>query len=392
MRLIARAAEVTAARRLIPISSAHVDSCLYHGEASLDFVDRLVDGKARVVVPTTLNVGGTDLLHPELFRGDQRLADRSRTLMERYRQLGARPTFTCAPYQIAEARPALGVNVAWGESNAIAFCNSVLGARTNRYGDFLDIAAAICGRVPEAGFHLDDARRPTLVLALADDVPPPLRDDDALYPILGVVLGRRAGSTVAALAGLPAGLSEERLKALAAAAASSGAVGMFHVIGTTPEAHLVTGEEPVELVSLAELRAVRAELSPAVGTELGAVSLGTPHASRVELERYLAILEGRTVAPSVECLVSTGRDILDASPDLGERLAAAGVELLTDTCSYIAPILRATSGAVMTDSGKWAYYAPGNIGAGVVIGSTRECLESAVAGHIVRDDGAWGIA
>jgi predicted aconitase len=392
MRLIARAAEVTAARRLIPISSAHVDSCLYHGEASLDFVDRLVDGKARVVVPTTLNVGGTDLLHPELFRGDPRLADRSRTLMERYRQLGARPTFTCAPYQIAEARPALGANVAWGESNAIAFCNSALGARTNRYGDFLDIAAAICGRVPEAGFHLDEARRPALVLALADDVPPPLRDDDALYPILGVVLGRRAGSTVAALAGLPAGLSEERLKALAAAAASSGAVGMFHVIGTTPEAHLVTGDEPVELVSLAELRAVRAELSPAVGTELGAVSLGTPHASRVELERYLAILDGRTVAPSVECLVSTGRDVLDESPDLGERLAAAGVELLTDTCSYIAPILRATSGAVMTDSGKWAYYAPGNIGAGVVIASTRECLESAVAGHIVRDDGAWGIA
>ncbi len=123
-------------------------------------------------IPTTLNVGAVDLLHPELYRGDHRTADRGRLLMDRYRALGARPTFTCAPYQIADARPSLGEQVAWGESNAIAFCNSVLGARTNRYGDFIDIAAAITGRVPDAGLHRTDARRATLVLRLADDVPP----------------------------------------------------------------------------------------------------------------------------------------------------------------------------------------------------------------------------
>ncbi len=390
MRIVLAAAEATGAHRLIDITSAHVDSCLYHGEASIDFVERLVDGDAHVSVPTTLNVGGADLLHPELFRGDPHLAERSRVLMDRYRALGARPTFTCAPYQLAEARPSLGEHVAWGESNAIAFCNSVLGARTNRYGDFLDIAAAICGRVPEAGFHLDDERRPTLVLRLADDVPPALRDDDSLYPILGIVLGRRAGSSVAALDGLPPRLSEGRLKAVAASAASSGAVGMFHVIGSTPEAHLVRGDEAVEIVTLAELRAVRDSLSPAVRTPLGAVSLGTPHASPAELEVYVAILAGRAVDPSVECLVSTGRDTLAAAPDLAERLTAAGVEILTDTCSYVAPILRDTAGAVMTDSGKWAYYAPGNINARVVLGSTRDCLESAVAGRIVRDDSSWG--
>lgn len=390
MRIVLAAAEASGAQRLLDITSAHVDSCLYHGEASIDFVERLVGGDARVSVPTTLNVGGADLLHPDLFRGDQHVAERSRVLMDRYRALGARPTFTCAPYQLAEARPGLGEHVAWGESNAIAFCNSVLGARTNRYGDFLDIAAAICGRVPESGLHLDEARHPSMVLRLADDVPPPLRDDDSLYPILGIVLGRRAGSSVAALDGLPPRLSEERLKALAASSASSGAVGMFHVIGSTPEADLVRGDEPVELVTLAELRAVRDALSPAAGMPLGAVSLGTPHASRSELETYAAILAGRTVAPSVECLVSTGRDTLADAPEAAERLAAAGVEILTDTCSYVAPVLRRTSDAVMTDSGKWAYYAPGNIGARVVIGSTRDCLESAIAGGVVRDDGSWG--
>ena len=114
--------------------------------------------------------------------------------MDRYRALGARPTFTCAPYQIADARPSLGEQVAWGESNAIAFCNSVLGARTNRYGDFIDIAAAITGRVPDAGLHRTEARRATLVLRLADDVPQALRDTDVLAPVLGIVLGRRAGS------------------------------------------------------------------------------------------------------------------------------------------------------------------------------------------------------
>ena len=279
MRLVVRAAEVSGAHRLIPIESAHVDSCLYHGEASIDFVDRLVDGGARVVVPTTLNVGGADLLHPELFRGDPQLADRGRLLMERYRGLGARPTFTCAPYQLAEARPSLGAHVAWGESNAIAFCNSVLGARTNRYGDFLDVSAAICGRVPASGLHLDEARRPALVLRLADDVGPALRDDDTLFPVLGVVLGRRAGSSVAAIDGLPPGQSEDRLKALAAAAASSGAVGMFHVIGSTPEAHLVSGEEPVETVALAELRGVREDLSPGVTARARRRVAG--HAARV---------------------------------------------------------------------------------------------------------------
>ena len=235
MRLVVRAAEATGAERLIDITAAHVDSCLYHGEASLDFVARLADGGARVSVPTTLNVGAVDLLHPELNRGDPSVAARGRLLMDRYRALGARPTFTCAPYQLDD-RPRPGEQVAWGESNAIAFCNSVLGARTNRYGDFLDIAAAITGRVPDAGLHRTDARRATLVLRLADEIPAALRGSDALAPVLGLVLGRRAGSAVTAIDGLPAEQPEDRLKAIAAAAASSGSVAMFHVVGSTPEA------------------------------------------------------------------------------------------------------------------------------------------------------------
>jgi predicted aconitase len=402
MRLVVRAAEVTGATELIDIVGAHVDSCLYHGEATIDFVERLSAGDTRMRVPTTLNVGAVDLLHPELVGGDPAVRERGRLLMDRYRALGARPTYTCAPYQLADARPALGEQVAWGESNAIAFCNSVLGARTNRYGDFLDVAAAVTGRVPLAGFHRTEERRATLVLRLADGVPAALRDSDELFGVLGIVLGRRAGSAVAVLDGLPPGQSEDRLKALGAAAASSGAVAMFHVIGSTPEAPTLDAAlqdgkpDSLEEVTLADLRAARAELTSA-GTAtapLGAVSLGTPHASLAELHGYAGLLDGRRVAGDVELLISTARDTLVLAEERGiaTRLRDAGAELLVDTCSYLVPVLRRTDGAVMTDSAKWAWYAPGNVGARVIIGSTRDCIESAIAGRIVRDEGLWGDA
>lgn len=394
MRLVVRAAEVLDAEHLIPIVGAHVDSCLYHGQATLDFVDRLVDGGAQVRVPTTLNVGAVDLLHPELWRGDADLAERGRRLMERYRALGCRPTYTCAPYHLADSRPGLGDQVAWGESNAIVFANSVLGARTNRYGDFLDIAAAIVGLVPDAGLHRTEERRARVVIRLAKDVPEGLMDSDDLYPVLGIVVGRVAGGRVAALDGLPPGVSEDRLKALGAAAASSGAVGLLHVIGSTPEAPSLAaalqGAAPDEehAVDLATLRDARAELGGDGEGRIVAVSLGTPHASASELARIAQLMDGQRVADGVELLISTARETLAEMESTGvaERLRAAGAELLVDTCSYITPILRAPHGPVMTDSGKWAYYAPGNIGAQVVLGSLAECVASAVAGHVVRQD------
>jgi len=405
MRLVVRAADALGAGRLIPIVAAHVDSCLYHGEATVDFAQRLVDGGAQVSVPTTLNVGALDLLHPELWRGDLRTADRGRLLMECYRALGCQPTYTCAPYQLAFARPKLGEQVAWAESNAIVFCNSVIGARTERYGDFTDIACAIVGRAPDAGLHTSAARRAVLVLRMAADVPPSLLDSDALYPVLGIVLGRRAGTRVAAIDGIPPGLSEDRLKAIGAAAASSGAVAMFHVVGSTPEAPTLAaalqdaGPEEVAEISLAELRAARDELTTLsgggeVGTPIGTVSLGTPHASLAELRGIERELAGARPAPGVELLVSTARQLLaDAEEEgLAPRLRALGVELLVDTCSYIAPVLRPSPLPAMTDSGKWAFYAPGNIGVEVIFGSLRECVRSAVSGVVWRDPGLWGPA
>jgi predicted aconitase len=394
MRIVVEMAAVTGASRLIDVVSAHVDGCLYHGIAGLDFSERLAAAGARVTVPTTLNVGSLDLLHPERTRLEPSTAERGQRQMDAYVAMGCRPTWTCAPYQLAE-RPGYGEHVAWAESNAIVFCNSVLGARTNRYGDFIDVCAAITGRVPFAGLHRDEDRRAHLVLRL-ERVPPKLLEADALYPVLGHVLGREAGGEVAAIVGLPAGAGEDRLKALGAAAASSGAVGMFHAVGITPEAPTLEAcaagpDVPEIAVTLAMLRAARDELGGGrPGSPIAAVSVGTPHASVEELTRLRDLLDGRT--PRVPLWVNTGRDVLAEAVRRGVAtdLVRSGVRIVADTCTYLAPLMDDADGPVMTDSGKWAWYAPANIGVDVVIGGLDECVRSALEGRLVRDPALWG--
>jgi predicted aconitase len=392
MRIVAEMASVMGARRLLDVTRAHIDGCLYHGPAGLEFAERLVSGGARVRVPTTLNVGLLDLLHPDVVRADPETATRARRLMDAYVAMGCRPTWTCAPYQLAD-RPAFGEQIAWAESNAIVFANSVLGARTNRYGDFIDACAAITGRVPAAGLHLDEGRRADLLFGLRS-VPDRLLDEDALYPVLGHLLGHEAGTSVSAIVGLPAATGEDRLKALGAAAASSGSVALFHAVGVTPEAptlEAATGGDQVPIVdvTMRRLRDARDELSSASVERLGAVCVGTPHASVAELERLAALVaEDR---PRVGLYVNTGRDALAEAERTGvlEHLETAGVQVVTDTCTYLAPILHDVRGAVMTDSAKWAWYAPGNIGVDVVFGSLEECVRSASLGRVWRDEGLW---
>ena len=232
MRVVVRLAEALGAEELLDISAAHVDSCLYHGRAPLDFAERLAADGATVVVPTTLNVSSLDLLHPDLYRGDPEEGLLARRLMDAYVGMGCRPTWTCAPYQLEE-RPAFGEQIAWAESNAIAFANSVLGARTDRYGDFVDICAAVTGRAPAAGLHLDENRRATVVFRLGG-LAPELYTSSLLPHVLGTLIGAVVGNRVPVIDGLPDPPGEDWLKALGAAAASAGSVGMFHVVGATP--------------------------------------------------------------------------------------------------------------------------------------------------------------
>ncbi len=412
MKIIVRMAEIAGARRLRDITGAHIDGCLYHGQAGLDFVRRLADGGARVRVPTTLNVASLDLLHPELFRGDRYTAEQARRLMDAYVELGCEPTWTCAPYQLPR-RPAFGEHVAWAESNAIVFANSVLGARTDRYGDFIDICAAVTGRVPDAGLHLDANRRGRVVFRLTG-VNPRLLEEDAFYPVLGHLIGRMAGADIPVIVGLPPGESpagapaapvagglpgcvEDRLKALGAAAASSGSVAMFHAVGLTPEAPTLEaalhGQRPDRVIEVtpAMLAGARDSLTTAADGPLSAVSVGTPHFSIHEFAALVPLLEGVRLHPGVDFYVNTSRHVLAEVERRGwlPVLEAAGVTIVTDTCTYVTPVMRQRRGIIMTNSAKWAYYAPGNLGVEVAFGSLAECVRSAVAGRVVRDDGLW---
>lgn len=397
MRLIVAMARVAGADRLIPISSAHIDGCLYHGSVGLDFAERLAGGGGRVSVPTTLNVSSLDLLHPELVQLDPPTRERARRLMDAYLAMGCQPTWTCAPYQLPE-RPRPGQHVAWAESNAIVFANSVLGARTGRYGDFIDICAALTGRVPYAGLHRAEERRANLVVRLEGFAEEAFEHAE-LYALLGHVLGQQAGRLVPAVIGLPAQTSEDQLKALGAAAASSGSVALCHVVGVTPEAPtleacLAEGMPHDEIKIRPEhLRRALRDLSTAAdGQPLAAVSLGTPHLSLAEFERLTALLEKTTIHRSVTLYVSTARHVLEEVVARGWAAAyqRGRVQLVVDTCTYVTPILRVEPGSVvMTNSAKWAWYGPGNLGLRVAFGTLEDCLRSAAAGRVTRRLPDW---
>lgn len=396
MRVIVGLGDVSGARELVPIGSAHIDSCLYHGPAGLDFAEQLVAAGARVSVPTTLNVASLDLMHPGLVRGDAETMANGRRLMEAYLAMGGRPTWTCAPYQ-ADSRPAFGEHVAWAESNAIVFANSVLGARTDRYGDFLDICAAVTGLAPLAGLHLSENRQARVVFDVAA-LPPVMLADEILPAVLGYLVGARCGSSVPAVLGLPP-LGEDALKAFGAAAASSGGVGLFHVVGVTPEAPTLDAvvadpaAVPRLVLTRADLARARAELVTTSDDHIDAVSVGTPHCSLAELDRLAGLLDGRRIHPDVTFYASTGRTVLRQAGETGvaETCERAGVQFVTDTCTYITPILRDGVRNVMTNSAKWAHYAPGNLHVDVVLASLGECVDTACTGKAVRRDPHWAL-
>ena len=391
-RLVLSAAETSGATELVPIEMAHISACHYSGHASLDFAEFLLRNNARFAVPTHTNASliacATPSLRPE--SNDPESVAGARRLMEIYEQLGATPMWTCAPYQQPDGRPGFGQHVAAAESNAVSFFNSVLGARTNKYGDFLDVSAAVVGAVPLSGLHTDDGRGATHLfrLQLPDSASDAEHEDASLAHLVGIIVGRLTGTRVPVIDGMGP-LGEDQLKAVAAAAASSGSVAMFHVVGVTPEAATLEaatgGRTPARqtVIDTGMLAETRAALSTRSSGWLSAVCLGTPHFSTEEFGELLRLLDGRSTR--VQMLVTTSRAVLAEIDALGWRpqLADAGVRVICDTCTYYPPTPTGVSGFVMTNSAKWAYYAPGTLGVEVAFGSLRACVESAIGGEVV---------
>ncbi len=392
METIVTAARIDRADSLIDIGFAHIDACFYNGRAHLDFVNFMLDHGATLAVPSWTN-NGLVALNDLSLRDPlaSREMDEARQLMQAYVRLGCNPVWTCAPYQLP-GRPALGDHIVGSESNAVTFYNSVIGARSNKYGDYLDVCAAITGRVPLCKLHCDEHRAAEILFDVGG-IPLAIRSNDLFYHLLGHVIGIRSGHAVPAITGLAPGCSEDDLKALGAAASSSGSVPLFHAIGVTPEAATLEqafqGRPPRQVVELQvdDLRQAREQLGRDSDAPLAGIALGTPHFSYTEFERLTRLLGERRIAPGLVFYLTTSRHVFAQAEQQGwtERLQRAGIRIVTDTCTYFSPAVNGLRGKIMTNSAKWAYYAPGMLPVEVSIGSLRECVESGVAGKVVLD-------
>lgn len=397
MRLVLKAAGILGARELIPVSFAHIDACFYSGEAHVDFAQYLLDHGARLAVPAWTNNGVVSLADPDLRPEavDPQMVMGARRLMQLYEKLGCRPVWTCAPYQLPGG-PQFGDQIVAGESNAVSFYNAVIGARTNKYGDYLDVACALIGKAPYAGLHRDEGRRGRLLIR-TETIPDAWKSENIFYHLLGHHVGRIAGQAIPVISGLPAQDNTDSLKGLAAAAASAGGVEMWHAVGVTPEArtadHAFQGHAPERIFDLTPdaLAAARRDLTSAADGPLDMVALGTPHFSLTEFARLALLVAGRKAKPGLAFYVSTSRHIRDEAARRGwiAELEAFGISVIADTCTYYSPAVRRCRGRIMTNAAKWAYYAPGMLGVEVCFGSMSECVESAVRGEVWRDPQLW---
>ena len=355
--------ELAGAERLVRVTSAHVSGASYKliGDPGLEFLEDIARD-ARVTVPTTVNPLGTDLRQWRDLGVPEDFASKQARIARAYEAMGVRPTYSCTPYLLG-ARPQLGEHVAWSESNAVCFANSVLGARTNREGGPSALAAAIIGATPYHGLHRDEGRQPTIVF----DVRTQIRGLG--FSLLGLFAGKATGDGIPYFRGFAA--TEEDLKWLGATVASSGSVGMFHLERVTPEWRRArTKELPVVPVSAGDLAEVRAHYTD--GTEADLIALGSPQLSVGELRAIAALVD--RAPPRVPVWVFASRAVRDASPEAVATLERRGGKVLADTCLEVT-LLEHRFTTVATPSGKGAYYLPSLCRQKVILDDIRRLLE-----------------
>ncbi|PZX00378.1 putative aconitase subunit 1 [Pseudomonas sp. 478] len=395
MQIVLRMAELQGARSLVDVTQAHIDGCIYTGPASLRFAEQLVQWGAKVRVPTTLNSISVDQRRWRELGIDPALGVPASALGDAYMAMGAQLSFTCAPY-LLDSAPKAGEQIVWAESNAVVYANSVLGARTLKYPDYLDICIALTGRAPLIGCHLDAQRKARLQIEL-----PVLSDlDDAFYPLLGYHIGALAGSRIPLVLGLEQSRpSLDDLKAFGAAFATTSAAPLFHIAGVTPEALDPTQvleanvPVPVEKIRLKDLLLSWRELNSARDNRVDVVSLGNPHFSLSEFAHLARLCRGRHKHPEVVLAITCGRAVLEQAREAGHIavIEAFGATLVTDTCWCMLgePVIPLAAKTLMTNSGKYAHYAPGLVGRKVHFANLAECVDAACSATASGRLPAW---
>ena len=390
MEVIAQMAAAQGATELLDVSRGHIDGCILAHDANLIFAETMADMGAQVGIPTTINAISVDREAWQDQGVPNDFGQRASRLAEAYVRMGAQPTFTCAPYH-REDRPVQGEAIGWSESNAVIYANSVLGARTTKHPDYLDLFIAMTGRAPRAGVYEDAGRRPARVLQF--DVPTWSIADDSLWPLVGWLVGKAAPDCVPLITGFEqATLSEDDLRAICAAFGTTSGAPMLHVAGHTPEADLtpLDGAKHVTL-SLADLRDAWSALNRASGA-VDLVAIGSPHASFAECQRVAGLLNGRS-CDAAPMIITLARDVLAQLKAEGSAavLEAAGVTLVADLCwcSITEPVFPPEARSILTNSGKYAHYAHGLSGREVRLAGLEACIEAAVRGLTPKGPPEW---
>jgi predicted aconitase len=386
MEIVVALGKIYGAEALVPVESVQVAGVSYKnlGPAGLDFLREWVQEGARVRVPTFLNPAGMDMKRWRELGIDESFAQEQLQVVEAFAAMGINTSCTCTPYFIGQV-PAMGAHLAWAESSAVSFANSALGARTNREGGPSALAAAITGRTARYGLHCDENRLGTVAVIV--DCPVESLSD---WGALGFLVGRRVGNAVPFFRGLSLGDGSttpdpwlwEKLKALGAAMAASGAVSLYHIEGLTPEAQIEVMLRPDHdtLVVNSLDPAYHALSGDETPTEIDLVWLGCPHASLQEIARLAAFAEGNQFRPAV--WITTSRHVREQAEAAGHVAAieAAGGQVVADTCVVVAPVGDRYR-TMATLSAKGGYYAPSYAGMNVRYGSWERLKEVMLTGR-----------
>lgn len=368
MELLVALGRIYDAERLAPITSAHLSGVSYKtiGDGGLDFLEEM-SADAKVCVPTTLNPAGMDLERWREMGVDQAFARKQASIIKAYGRMGVETNCTCTPYITGNA-PRLGETVAWAESSALSYVNSVMGARTNREGGPGALAAAILGKTPLYGLHMEENRRATVVIEAE------ISDDITDFSLLGHAVGQKIGAAVPYFRGIRPDCNG--LKTMAAAMAAAGSVAMFHVEGLTPEAgrQKLVGLERIQM-GKGDIK--RAKDSLTTGKDPDLIALGCPHLSQMEMKMLASLLDGkkkRSDAPEV--WFCTSRTVRTWCPKESQVLERFG-KVVCDTCMIVAPI-EGNHKCTATNSAKACTYLPSLCSQKVVCGSYAELLERIV--------------
>lgn len=390
MEVICRMAAAGDVASLTTVTRGHIDGCILAHSANLIFAEKMAELGAQVSIPTTINAISVDRENWQHQGVAPDFGSRASRLADAYVRMGATPVFTCAPY-LLENPPDKGEMIGWSESNAVIFANTVLGARTPKHPDYLDLFIAMTGRAPLSGVYAEAGRRAGAIL---DVVLEAGTVDDLFWPILGWIAGRNAPDRIPLIRGVAAfDPSQDDLKALCAAFGTTSGAPMLHIEGVTPEAHLVPADGAQQTkISATDFAGAWRELNRG-SSKIDLVSIGSPHASGAELRRMAELFAGRKRHPATEVIVTAGRDILRDAAEEGTIavLQASGVKLLPDLCwcSIVEPVFPPQAQGIMTNSGKYAHYAHGLSGRHARLGSLSDCVEAAVTGRAPPGIPTW---